>query len=113
MTMHRRNAKLGKWAMNVRSNFQFLQGKNNSVITEENLQQLQGIDFDFAPKNKKSHPNSTWIVGYITCRSFSSSNRRRVTVGSLIPPRQTKSWGAGSNTSVANTARARMVNLVR
>ena len=46
------NPKLGKWVMNVRSNFQFLQGKNNSVSTKEKLQQLQEIDFDFAPKSK-------------------------------------------------------------
>ena len=47
------NPKLGRWVMNVRSHFQFIQkGKKSSLITEERLQQLQDIDFDFAPKNK-------------------------------------------------------------
>jgi Helicase associated domain len=47
------NPKLGRWVMNVRSHFQFLQkGKKSSLITEERLQQLHGIEFDFAPKNK-------------------------------------------------------------
>ena len=47
------NPKLGRWVMNVRSHFQLLQkGKKSTLITEERLQQLQEIDFDFAPKYK-------------------------------------------------------------
>lgn len=47
------NPKLGRWVMNVRSHFQFLhKGKKSSLITEERLQQLQDMEFDFAPKNK-------------------------------------------------------------
>lgn len=47
------NPKLGRWVMNVRSHYQFLQkGKKSSLITNERLEQLREIDFDFAPKNK-------------------------------------------------------------
>jgi Helicase associated domain len=39
--------------MNVRSHYQFIQkGRRSSLITPDSLKQLQGIDFDFAPKNK-------------------------------------------------------------
>jgi Helicase associated domain len=47
------NPKLGRWVMNVRSHYQFLQkGKKSSLITDDRLKQLQEIDFEFAPKNK-------------------------------------------------------------
>jgi hypothetical protein len=47
------NPKLGRWVMNVRSHYQFIQkGKKSSLITGERLKQLQAIDFEFAPKNK-------------------------------------------------------------
>jgi len=47
------NPKLGRWVMNVRSHFQFLQkGKKSSLVTDERLKQLQDIDFEFTPKTK-------------------------------------------------------------
>ena len=49
------NPKLGRWVMNVRSQFQLLQkDKKSSLLTEERLQQLREIDFEFAPQQKCS-----------------------------------------------------------
>jgi hypothetical protein len=67
------NPKLGRWVMNVRSHFQFLQrGKKSSLVTDERLKQLQDIDFEFTPKYK-SHTKyyfDRWIHHLEELRRF-------------------------------------------
>mmetsp|Transcript_49 Transcript_49/g.68 ORF Transcript_49/g.68 Transcript_49/m.68 type:complete len:266 (-) Transcript_49:32-829(-) len=71
------NPKLGRWVMNVRSHFQFLQkGKKSSLITAERLNQLRELDFDFAPKNK-SHTKyyiDRWVHHLQELRQFKHRN---------------------------------------
>ena len=71
------NPKLGRWVMNVRSHFQLLQkGKKSSLITEERLQQLQDVDFDFAPKNN-SHTKyyvDRWVLHLQELYQFKEKN---------------------------------------
>jgi hypothetical protein len=71
------NPKLGRWVMNVRSHFQFLQkGKKSSLITDERLRQLQDIEFDFAPKNK-SHTKyyiDRWVQHLQELQQFKQKN---------------------------------------
>jgi hypothetical protein len=71
------NPKLGRWVMNVRSHFQFIRkGKKSSLITEERLQQLQDVDFDFAPKNN-SHTNyyaDRWVFHLQELYQFKEKN---------------------------------------
>ena len=56
------NPKLGRWVVNVRSHFQLLQkGKKSSLLTEERLQQLREIDFDFAPQQKKVRSSNYYV----------------------------------------------------
>ena len=108
------NPKLGGWVTNVRSHFQFLQnGKKSSLLgTQQRLQQLQEIDFDFAPSKNNSNTKycTAWTVGDNTCRSFTILNRRTVIAGSRNAPKRPKGLGAGSYMSVINTTSTRMVN---
>mmetsp|Transcript_12003 Transcript_12003/g.18425 ORF Transcript_12003/g.18425 Transcript_12003/m.18425 type:complete len:261 (+) Transcript_12003:286-1068(+) len=71
------NPKLGRWVMNVRSHYQFLQkGKKSSLITAERLRQLTEVDFDFAPKNK-SHTKyyiDRWVHHLRELRQFKHRN---------------------------------------
>ena len=58
------NPKLGRWVMNVRSHYQFIQkGRKSSLITPDRLGQLQDIDFDFAPKTKSctKYYSDRWV----------------------------------------------------
>jgi hypothetical protein len=63
--------------MNVRSHFQFLQrGKKSSLVTNERLKQLQGIDFEFTPKYK-SHTKyyfDRWVQHLEELRRFKERN---------------------------------------
>jgi hypothetical protein len=71
------NPKLGRWVMNVRSHYQFLQkGRKSSLITAKRLVQLQTIDFDFCPKNK-SHTKyyiDRWVLHLTELKQFKKEN---------------------------------------
>lgn len=71
------NPKLGRWVMNVRSHYQLVQkGKRSSLINQERLQQLENLDFDFAPK-KKSHTQyyvDRWAQHMEELREFKEQN---------------------------------------
>jgi hypothetical protein len=71
------NPKLGRWVMNVRAHYQMLQkGKKSSLITRDRLEQLQEIDFDFAPKNK-SHTKyyvDRWTLHLQELQQFKKQN---------------------------------------
>jgi Helicase associated domain len=59
---YEKNPKLGRWVMNVRSHYQFIQkGKKSSLMTADRLKLLKDVDFVFAPKSK------SYTKYYIDC----------------------------------------------
>jgi Helicase associated domain len=70
---YEKNPKLGRWVMNVRSHYQFIQkGKKSSLMTTDRLTQLQDVDFDFAPKNKSytKYYSDRWVHHLEELRRF-------------------------------------------